>query len=446
MAISLVHVLVVLFTGIVAIVLLTARFRMHAFFALIIACFVVGIGVGLPLPDVINSAREGFGSIMKSLALLIVLGTTLGVVLEHTGSTSVMANFVLRKVHQKHAALAMGITGFIVGLPLFCDSGYIVLSGLNQSLAKRTKISVVVMAVSLASGLYSVHCLIPPHPGATAAAGIIGVDFGRLILIGTLMAIPVMLVGYLWANYAGKKMVVEDFAEESGIEEKPTSGPSVLKAFLPIIIPIVLIALKSFLLLDIDTASLNRSQQFVSLLGDPVIALSIGIFLAFYAGRSWSRNSVSLVLNNAVEKAGGILVIIGAGGAFGAVLQATKIGEHFNTTLPLASLGILFPFLLTAVLKTALGSSTVATITAASIILPLLPALGLDTETGRLLCVLSIGSGSMMISHANDAYFWVISKFSGIETRTMLRVYTVATILMAVVSFVLVYLLSVILT
>jgi gluconate:H+ symporter, GntP family len=446
MSISLVHVLLVLFIGIVTIVLLTAKFRIHAFFALVIACFVVGTGVGLPLPEVINSVKEGFGSIMKSLALLIVLGTTLGVVLEHTGSTSVMANFVLRKVHPKHAALAMGITGFIVGLPLFCDSGYIVLSGLNQSLAKRTKISVVVMSVSLASGLYSVHCLIPPHPGATAAASIIGVDFGRLILIGALMAMPVMLIGYLWANYAGKQLVAENVGEGGEVEEKPTFQPSVLKAFLPIILPIVLIALKSFLLLDIDTASLNRSQQLVSLMGDPTIALSIGIFLAFYAGRSWTRNTISLVLSNAVEKAGGILVIIGAGGAFGAVLQATKIGEHLNTNLPLASLGILFPFLLTAVLKTALGSSTVATITAASIILPLLPALGLDTETGRLLCVLSIGSGSMMISHANDAYFWVISKFSGIETRIMLRVYTVATILMATASFVLVYLLSVILT
>ena len=445
MTISLPHVLFVLLIGIVLIVLLTARFRIHAFFALIIACLVVGMGVGLPLPEVISSVQGGFGSIMKSLALLIVLGTTLGVVLEHTGSTSVMANFILREVHPRHSALAMSVTGFIVGLPLFCDSGYIVLSGLNKSLARSTKIPVVVMSVSLASGLYSVHCLIPPHPGATAAAGIIGVDFGRMILSGTLIAIPVMFTGYLWARYAGKKFAVEANEGEGDIEQEPLDQPSELKSFLPIIIPIALIALKSFVLLDVDAASLSNWQQLVSLLGDPTIALTIGILLAFYAGRSWNRTSVSQVLNNAVEKAGGILVIIGAGGAFGAVLHATKIGEHFSTSLPLASLGIFFPFLLTVVLKTALGSSTVATITAASIILPLLPALGLDTETGKLLCVLSIGSGSMMISHANDAYFWVISKFSEIETRTMLKVYTVATILMSLVSFVLVYLLSLIL-
>lgn len=444
MATSLVHVLFVLFIGIALIVLLTARFRIHAFFALIIACFMVGLGAGLPLPDVINSIKEGFGGIMKSLALLIVLGTTLGVILEHTGSTSVMANFVIRRVPSNYSALAMGITGFIVGLPIFCDSGYIVLSGLNKSLARRAKIPMVIMSVSLASGLYSVHCLIPPHPGAAAAAGIIGVDFGRMILVGMLIAIPVMFTGYLWAKYAGKKLALKTEEEEKEIEEKPSFLPSERKSFLPIIVPIALIALKSFVLLDVNTASLNNWQQLVSLLGDPTIALSIGMLLAFYAGRSWNRTSVSLVLNNAVEKAGGILVIIGAGGAFGAVLHATRIGEHFGTSLPLASLGIFFPFLVTVVLKTALGSSTVATITAASIILPLLPALGLDTEKEKLLCVLSVGSGSMMISHANDAYFWVISKFSEIETRTMLKVYTIATILMALVSFAFVYLLSVI--
>lgn len=441
---SLAHVLLVLFIGIVLIVLLTARFRIHAFFALVIACFVVGTGVGLPVPEVISSVKEGFGGIMKSLALLIVLGTTLGVVLEHTGSTSVMANFVLRKVHPKHSALAIGITGFIVGLPLFCDSGYIVLSGLNKSLARRTKTPIVVMSVSLASGLYAVHCLIPPHPGATAAAGIVGVDFGSMMLVGTLIAIPVMFTGYQWAKYAGKKFAQAVDEVQMVIDEEPLSRPSAIESFLPIVLPIALIALKSFVLLDVKAASLNSWQQFVSLLGDPVMALSIGILLAFSAGRSWNKTSVSQVLNNAVEKAGGILVIIGAGGAFGGVLQATRIGEHFNASLPLASLGILFPFLLTAILKTALGSSTVATITAASIILPLLPALGLDTETGRLLCVLSISSGSMMISHANDAYFWVISKFSEIDTRTMLKVYTVATILMAVVSFAIVYLSSII--
>jgi len=220
--------------------------------------------------------------------------------------------------------------------------------------------------------------------------------------------------------------------------------PSVLKSFLPIIVPIGLIAIKSFLLIEGNNAS-SYLQSSLSSLGDPVIALAIGVLLAFNTRRSWTKETLGRLLNDAVEKAGGILVIIGAGGAFGAVLQATKIGEHINSSLPIAGLGILFPFLLTSVLKTSLGSSTVAIITAASIVAPLLPALGLDNETGSMLCVLSMGAGSMMISHANDAYFWVISKFSEIEMRTMLKVYTVATILMGLASFAFVYLLSLIL-
>jgi GntP family gluconate:H+ symporter len=378
---------------------------------------------------------------MRSLGLIIVLGTTLGLILEHTGSTRVMAAFILKKVGEKNAALAMSIAGFIVGLPIFCDSGFIVLSGLNRSLANRTGVSVIVMSVSLATGLLAVHCLIPPHPGASSSAVTIGVDLGKLILTGIVVALPAVIVGYLWANYAGKKMPVP-IIEEEIIPEAISRPPSVIKAFLPVVIPIILIAVKSFL--GIEKSAADSWFNIFSSLGDPVIALSIGVLLAFNCSKSWTRNTISKQLQETAEKAGGILVIIGAGGAFGAVLAATKIGEHFSEVLPLSSLGILFPFLLTSILKTAQGSSTVAIITAATIIKSLLPALRLDTETGKLLCVLSMGAGSMMISHANDAYFWVIAKFSGLDMRTMLKVYTVATLLMGLTTLLTVYLLSLI--
>ncbi len=442
MANSFLYVSICLLASIAVIVVLTAKYRVHPFFALILSCFVVGLGVGFPVADVITSIKDGFGNIMKSLGLIIVLGTTLGILLEHTGSTNVMASFILKKTGEKYAALAMSITGFIVGLPIFCDSGYIVLSGLNNSLAKRTAISIVVMSVSLATGLYSVHCLIPPHPGAAAAAGIIGVDIGKIILVGILVAIPAAVVGYVWANYAGKKIPVAATEKDISADEtiKSSPKPSVFKAFLPVIVPIVLIALKSFLVID-KTGPNEWINNFLSL-GDPVIALSIGVLLALNCKRGWKRNSLSTLLQEAAEKAGGILVIIGAGGAFGAVLAATKIGEHFSQSLSLGTLGILFPFLLTFILKTAQGSSTVAIITAASIVLPLLPALGLATEQGKLLCVLSMGAGSMMISHANDAYFWVIAKFSGLEMKTMLKVYSVATVFMGLTTLLMVYILS----
>ena len=443
MTISLFQLLACLVAGVSIIVLLTARYQVHAFFALLLASFVVGLGAELPVPDVLNAVKDGFGNIMKSLGFIIVLGTALGVLLEHTGSTRVMAAFILRKVGERRAALAISITGFIVGLPLFCDSGFIVLNGLSQSLARRTGISLAAMAVSLAAGLYSVHCLIPPHPGATAAAGTLGVDFGKLILCGIVVAIPATMAGYFWANFAGRKIPVADAAEEI-MPEETTYPPSVARAFLPVVVPIALIAARSFITVE---AAAARGWWFSALLslGDPVIALAIGVLLAFNCHRGWRKEAVGHLLQEAAEKAGGILVIIGAGGAFGAVLAATNIGRLFGQSPALTSLGILFPFLLTSLMKTAQGSSTVAIITAASIVQPLLPALGLATENGRLFAVLAMGAGSMAVSHVNDAYFWVIARFSGLEMRTMLKVYSVASVLMGLVAFLMVWLLSLIL-
>ena len=449
--------LICLLAGITLIVVLTARYRVHAFFALLISCLVVGLGVGLSLDNVISTAKDGFGNIMKSLGFIIVLGTTLGVVLEYTGSTRVMANYILKKVGERRAPLAMSMTGFIVGMPIFCDSGFIVLSGLNKSLADRSRTPMVIMSVSLATGLYSVHCMIPPHPGAAAAAGVIGVEYGRLILFGIFVAVPAAIAGHVWARYAGRSTELADIGEsgvrpgvgegrDGGRRAGPDAGkdPGVLPSFLPVVVPIALIAFKSFF-------SIEHIQNIPGLpillsLGDPVVALLIGIILAFTGGRRWTRDSVGALLGDALEKAGSILVIIGAGGAFGAILAATKMGDRLSDVLPLSSLGILFPFLLTFVLKTAQGSSTVAIITAASIIKPLLPALGLASGNGPLLCVLSMGAGSMMLSHANDAYFWVITRFSGLDMKTMLKVYTVATGFMGLVAYGMVYILSRLLT
>ena len=441
---SLYQVVICLLAGIALIIWLTARYKLHPFFALLIAGLAVGLGVQLPLTEVVQVMKEGFGNIMKSLGFIIVLGTALGVLLEHTGSTKVMAAFILQKIGVRFAAMAMAVTGFVVGLPVFCDSGFIVLSGLNTSLAKRTGIKLPVMAVSMAAGLYAVHCLIPPHPGAAAAAGIIGADYGRMVLTGICIAIPSMLAGYAWALYAGHKISEEDAKYETAEQVDTQKLPSVLTAFLPVLVPVVLIAVRSYLTSDVHT-HLTGIKYLLAAAGEPVIALAIAVLLTLPGTRFLPRNSTGKSLQEAAEKAGGILVIIGAGGAFGAILAATNIGKHLGEVLPLSSLGILFPFLVAFVLKTAQGSSTVAIITAASIVQPLLTPLGLATSDGRLLCVLSMGAGSMMISHANDAYFWVIARFQQLDMKTMLKVYSIATIFMGLTALLMVYILSFIL-
>lgn len=431
------QVILFLVLGITAIVLLTTRFKIHAFFALAAASLLVGLGVGIPFEQLIGLMKKGFGHIMESLGFVIVLGTALGVILEFNGSTSVMADFILRAVGKKRSVLAMNLTGLVVGLPIFCDSGYIVLSGLNNSVARRTGIAMPVLATSLAAGLYAVHCIIPPHPGAAAAAGILQVDLGRLIITGIGVAIPASLAGYLWSVYMKNKLPAK---KENRVEENVQNNelvPSALAAFLPVIIPILLIALGS--LFHNNTGAV---ANMLKIAGNPVTALATGVILAIITIPRHNRKKISGLLQEGAEKAGGILVIIGAGGAFGAVLTATNIGAHLAAQLPLAGMGIFFPFLVTSIIKTAQGSSTVAIITAASIVQPLLPALGLDSDSGKILCLLSMGGGSMMISHANDAYFWVISKFSGIDLKTMLRVYSLASVWMGLTVLLTVFLLS----
>lgn len=438
MIVSFTQSMIGLLAGIIIIILLTTRLKVHAFFALMLACFATGLILQMPVDNIISTMKDGFGNIMKSLGFIIVLGTTLGILLEHTGATKVMANLILKKVGEKNAALAMSLTGFIVGLPVFCDSGYIVLNGLNKSLIKRTGISSVVMSVSLATGLASVHCLIPPHPGAAAAAGTIGADIGSLILYGIVVAVPAMLAAHWWAVKRGKQFLNMP-EDEAIVEEDSTAHLTAVRAFLPVILPVVLIALRSFLITGADA---NFISQIFITCGDPVIALSIGILLVLNCKRGWKKIILGLLLSESAEKAGSILVIIGSGGAFGAILTAAKLGDHLSGITSLQSMGIFFPFLVTFILKTAQGSSTVAIITAASIVQPLLAALGLESETGKILCVLSMGAGSMMFSHANDAFFWVISKFSGVPMNAMLKVYTTAMIVMALVSLSVVYILS----
>jgi gluconate:H+ symporter, GntP family len=438
MNVSFPQIIIFLIAGIVSIILLTVKYKVHPFFALLIACFVTGIGVQMPVEQILQHIKTGFGDIMAKLSIIIVLGTTIGVLLEKNGSTQVMANFILELVGRKRSSLALSITGFIVGLPIFCDSGYIVLNGINRSLVKATGIAVATMSVSLGSGLYAVHCLLPPHPGATAAAGTLGVEPGLLILYGFFIAIPAMLAGHWWAVYAGKKTSHSTEMDE-GSTETVEERPGTALAFLPVIVPIVLMATKS--LVSLEKQNGNLMSRLLAVVGDPSVALGIGVLLAILITKN-KKKDLSRHLSQAVEKAGGILIIIGAGGAFGAILAATDIGDHFSKTLDLKTAGIWFPFLLTCILKTAQGSSTVAITTASVIVLPLLPGLGLDSTSGKLLAALSMGAGSMMISHTNDAYFWVISKFSWIDIKTMLRVHTIASVWMGLATMVAIYILS----
>jgi len=290
-----------------------------------------------------------------------------------------------------------------------------------------------VMAAALGTGLYAVHCLVPPHPGITAAVGTAGGDIGMVMLWGIVLAVPAALVGYMVSITRGRTITHEYIEPEIAhvvVKDLPPAGAS----FIPIVLPIVLIAAKSITMLFVLQGEVAQSLllHLLSFAGEPVIALMFGVLCSLLLIDKEHKKDLSHWLAEGVEKAGMILCIIAAGGMFGEVLQTTGMGKNLGELLSGLPLSIFFPFLVTAVLKTALGSTTVAIITASSLITPLLAQFGLTSHTGLTLAILSMGAGSMVVSHANDAYFWVISRFSNLQTAATLKVYSVATLCMGI--------------
>lgn len=432
---------ILILLNIIVVIWLTVKLRLQAFIALFAVSVLLAV-LTLPAGKIVSTLKEGFGSTMASIGFLIIFGAIIGVILDKTGATISIADFILSKTGRKRSAAALGITGFITGLPIFCDSGFIVLSGLAKSFSRRSGLAMPFMATVLATSLYSVHCLIPPHPGATAAAGIIKADIGHLVLLGTLFAVPGAVSAYFWSRWItrrGKYMIYEA-PEINSIPDKE-SLPPVLLSFMPVVIPLLLITLRSVLTM-FEGISGSIAVKIIGVLGDPVMALFTGVLLALFLVKEKNMNSFNSLFSEAIIKAGPILIVTAAGGTFGMVIKATGAGEAAGNLLAGTGLGLLVPFILAAMLKTAQGSSTVAIITAASFVAPMLPALGLGSETGRLLAMLSMGAGSMIFSHANDSYFWVVSNFGGIETGTNLKVFSSSTAVMGIAVFITVWIVS----
>ena len=427
--------------SIILIIALTTRFRLHAFTALFIVSLLLA-AVTLPAASIVSTLKEGFGSTMASIGFLIIFGAMIGVILDRTGATLSIAGYMLSKTGEKRSPVALSLTGFITGLPIFCDSGFIVLSGLAKSLSRKSAVSMPFMATVLATSLYSVHCLIPPHPGALAAAGIVDANVGWMIIVGTLFAIPGAVSAYFWSAWASLKFNATAPSSGNNAEVDPRQSlPPVFLSILPIAVPLLLITAKSIAgLIDTEGSSLGR--KILELPGEPVIALFIGVLFALLLLKRKSIVDMNSVFTDAIIKAGPILIITAAGGMFGMVIRATGAGEIIGERLAGSGIGLLIPFLVAVIMKTAQGSSTVAIITAASIVAPMLETLGLGSEWGKVLALLSMGAGSMIASHANDSYFWVVTNFSDIRVGDTLRVYTTSTIVMGTVVFACIWLVS----
>lgn len=409
-------------------VIAATKYNFHPFLSLLIAAVAMGFIGGLTEKEVIDTLVNGFGKTLGSIGIIIAFGTIIGAYLEKSGGARTLANWTLSTIGKGRSVLAMNITGFIVSIPVFCDSGFILLSPLNKAISKTSKIPLLVLGVALAAGLYATHVFVPPTPGPLAATAALDADVGLVMLLGLAVAIPVSLAGYFWAKFLQRRLVYKEI--EGPIEEDLTGKlPKTSLSFFPIVIPIVLIALKSIANYPTQPFGEGVFSNLIDFIGNPIIALLVGVFLAFVLKPKVAEETHFNWVSSGLKEAGVIILITGAGGAFGAILRATGIGDIIGESFASMQLGLFLPFAIAAVLKSAQGSSTVAIITTAAIVAPILSSFGLESSLGRALTVLAIGSGAMTVSHFNDSFFWVVAQFTGMNTATALRSQTVSTLI-----------------
>ena len=432
--------IVILLVAIGFIVLSTSKWKLHPFLALLIAAYGIAFSVGMKYVEIAKTITTGFGGILAYIGIVIVLGTIIGVVLEKSGAAVQMANVVLKVVGKKRPVLAMSIIGYIVSIPVFCDSGFVILNALKRSLVKQLKVSGVAMSVALATGLFATHTLVPPTPGPIAAAGNLMVgNLGFVIVVGLFISIFTMLAGYFWAMKQGKRYtsgedLAIDLEKDEDVVAKYGELPSAFKSFAPIFVPVLLMALESIVKLSFKASSDMLWYKVFVFLGNPANALFVGVLFASLLLPKWNEETLSGWVGEGVKNAGEILIITGAGGALGAVLKASGIGDYLGASLQTLSLGIFVPFIIAAALKTAQGSSTTALVLTSTIMYPLLASLGLDSEMGKVLTVMAIGAGALTVSHANDSFFWVVSRFSQMDVPTSYKAYTMATLVQGLVT------------
>ena len=428
--------------AIILMVVAIARFKVHPFLAILGTAILLAVLLGVPFADIPDVIGKGFGGVFSGIALVIIFGTLIGSVLEHTGGAVALARAVERVVGKRHPRLAMMIIGWIVSIPVFCDSGFVLVSPIGKSLAQRSGMSPVPLMLALAAGLFASHVFIPPTPGPVAAAGMVGLENNLLLVIGLgaiislLSLIPAYFFAGRFGQHVGENSELSEISENS---ENQQSRVNAALAFLPIVLPIVLMALGSIAAL---TSLPENVADVFTFLGKPTIALIIALLscLPLLIQQKMTGQFYDIT-QSSLKTAGPIIFITAAGGVLGAVVVASGFVDIIKESGDsLKALGVVFPFLIAAILKSAQGSSTVAITTTASMMGmfsdsgSMMNALGFTSPLAAALVVMAIGAGAMTVSHANDSYFWVVTGFGGIKARDGYRTMTLMTLIMGITA------------
>lgn len=426
-----IQVLLAVVVPVLLVIVATVRWKLHPFLSLLAASAGTGMLLGMPVSGIIQALGKGFGDMAASIGIIIALGSMIGVYLEESGAAQAIASTLHRAGGQGRSGIVMSVIGALVGIPVFCDSGFIMLSAPARSMSSISGKPNAVLPLTAATGLYATHVLVPPTPGPLAAAGNLGAAgmLGTVILVGLLMSIPAMLAGYFWSIRAGRSMPTE---AAEGIPTEPVISsvpkPPLLHALTPILLPVLLIMAGNAAKVLAPGQGWSHALQAA---GNPLVALSLGFASCLVLFRSRPGADHAAWMNRAISQAGPIVLITCAGGSFGAILKTAPIDQLIGamisggTASGLALLPVLY--FVAAGLKISQGSSTAAMIIASSLAAPLLPGLGIASSLQLSLLVSVIGAGAMTVSHTNDSYFWVVSRFGGLSVPQTLRGLTVAT-------------------
>ena len=434
--------------GIAVLIFLVLKTKIQAFLALIISTVVVGVIGGMPLTNItievdgvektfgiVNSITSGFGGTLGSIGIIIGFGVMMGQIFEVTGAAKRMAHTFLKLFGKKREEEALALTGFLVSIPIFCDSGFVVLAPIAKAISKATKKSVIGLGTALAAGLVITHSLVPPTPGPLGVCGIFGVDVGKFILLTLVLALPMAIACIAYSRLYLSKKYYRIPNEEGEIVEMPyqepnyeaafsmdmTGVPGVLESFMPLIIPIILI------LINTVATAMGKTEGFMNVLvflGQPIVAVGLGLIVAILTlGRSLDRHEALTEMEKGMASAGIIMLVTGGGGALGQIIKDSGLGTFMaeglaKTAIPI----IILPLLIATAMRFIQGSGTVAMTTAASITAQIIAASGVSPILGAVACCV----GSLFFGYFNDSYFWVVNRTLGVsEAKDQLRIWSV---------------------
>lgn len=424
--------------GIVVLLVLILALRLPAFIALLIASIVAGLTAGLDAAEVMETVKSGMASTLGFVATVVGLGAIFGAILEHSGGAKSIANYMLKRLGEDKAPTSMMITGFVVAIPVFFDVAFIILIPVLYALQKKTQKSLLLYAIPLLAGLAITHAFIPPTPGPIAVAEIIKADLGWVILLGLMAGIPTAICsGLLWGKYISSHIhIAAPHTKDTPMNED--NLPSIGMIIAIIMVPIVLILLNTFTTSNIITISNDFLKEVIGLIGHPFVALIIANLLVWYLlgiGRGYNSKTLLHISSRSMETAGTIILLTGAGGVFKQVLVNTGAGKLIAESMndmgfPL----IVFAFIAAALIRVIQGSATVAMITAAGLVAPLIVNGALSP--GELAAiVIAIAAGASTFSHVNDSGFWLVKQYLGMDEKQTFRSWTMMTTILSLTGF-----------